>query len=63
MREFNDALLLRGDIPDTVDRCIRTLEFKGRAPNQVTLEKVYAQLDLHHALRTFSDALQAAFLV
>ena len=34
-----DALLLRGDIPDTIDS-IRTLEFKERAPNQVDLEKV-----------------------
>jgi hypothetical protein len=47
-----DALLLRGDIPDTIDS-IRTLEFKERAPNQVDLEKVYNQLNLHHALRTF----------
>ena len=28
----------------------------------MTLEKVYDQLDFVHALRTFSDALQAAFL-
>ena len=56
------AAALRGEIPDTVDSCIGTLEFKERAPNQVTLEKVYDQLDFMHALRTFSDALQAAFL-
>ena len=55
--------MLCSEIPDTVDSCIGTLEFKERATNQMTLEKVYDQLDFMHALRTFSDALQASIFV
>jgi len=44
--------------PDQVQSRLGTLEFNDGAPSQATLDKVYENLDLMHAVRAFTDTMQ-----
>jgi len=44
--------------PDKVKTVIGTLEFHDGLPSKETLDKVYDNLDLSHAMRAFADTLQ-----
>jgi len=44
--------------PDQVQTRLGTLEFNDGAPSQATLDKVYDNLDLMHAVRAFTDTMQ-----
>ena len=44
--------------PEKVESRIGTLEFKDGLPSKATLEKVYENLDMQHAMRAFADTFQ-----
>src|SRR5829696_2431807 len=48
--------------PDKVETRIGTLDFKDGAPSQVTLDKIYDDIDFAHAQRAFADTMKGVSL-